>query len=356
MSWNNLHFINWWGGNIDGKEWFYNFFSYCINQYEINTNFPLYLTSIFGPIQRLNYLNNNGIKIFFYGENTKRETWNMHNEKNIYPHVDIICGFFEETNKSVRVPLWCWYIPFWKDGLFKPVNNINRKKEAIGIFHNPEKRFDFCQTILKMGIDVTTTLKDFGTNVIHIGPSINEKIDTIKNYKYNICPENSDTIGYTTEKIFQSFQAGCIPIYYPCNKIEDKIINNNSILFLNDNEDSIKEQINKFEVIDELQFTDIWLEDSYYHICMMYFNLWFKIWKIMKEKNYIIKRKLNLEEQEYIVSKIDKNEFEKICKEHYKKYNMLFTPRIIFLVQDENKNTDVGVKLDMEEYYDQIKN
>ena len=66
MNWNNLYFINWWGGNIDGKEWFYNFFSYCINQYEINQNFPIYLTSIFGPIEKLNYLNHDGIKIFFF--------------------------------------------------------------------------------------------------------------------------------------------------------------------------------------------------------------------------------------------------------------------------------------------------
>lgn len=43
---------------------------------------------------------------------------------------------------------------------------------------------------------------------------IDSKNETLKNYKFSICYENATNIsGYITEKIFDCFFAGCIPIY-----------------------------------------------------------------------------------------------------------------------------------------------
>ncbi len=45
------------------------------------------------------------------------------------------------------------------------------------------------------------------------GP-VPDKITVLKNYKFNICYENTSTQnGYITEKIFDAFQAGVVPIY-----------------------------------------------------------------------------------------------------------------------------------------------
>jgi hypothetical protein len=53
---------------------------------------------------------------------------------------------------------------------------------------------------------------------------IEDKIGTIKNYLFNICYENTkDTPGYITEKIFDCFAAGTIPIYWGASNIEDYI-------------------------------------------------------------------------------------------------------------------------------------
>lgn len=39
------------------------------------------------------------------------------------------------------------------------------------------------------------------------------KIDYLRQYKFNICPENTIAEGYCTEKLFDALHAGCIPIY-----------------------------------------------------------------------------------------------------------------------------------------------
>ena len=47
------------------------------------------------------------------------------------------------------------------------------------------------------------------------------KIETLKGYKFAICFENARGIpGYITEKIFDCFFAGCVPVYYGAPNIE----------------------------------------------------------------------------------------------------------------------------------------
>lgn len=50
-------------------------------------------------------------------------------------------------------------------------------------------------------------------------PTSDAKIHTIKKYRFAVCFENTHTIpGYITEKIFDVFAAGCVPIYWgPAN-------------------------------------------------------------------------------------------------------------------------------------------
>lgn len=53
---------------------------------------------------------------------------------------------------------------------------------------------------------------------------VDSKFDTMKNYKFSICYENiKDQSGYITEKIFDSFFAGCIPIYWGAKNITTHI-------------------------------------------------------------------------------------------------------------------------------------
>lgn len=53
---------------------------------------------------------------------------------------------------------------------------------------------------------------------------VESKNETMKNYKFAICYENiKDQNGYITEKIFDSFFAGCVPIYWGAKNITEHI-------------------------------------------------------------------------------------------------------------------------------------
>lgn len=57
----------------------------------------------------------------------------------------------------------------------------------------------------------------------YAGP-VQHKRETLSRYKFSICYENAHSIpGYITEKIFDSFLAGCVPVYWGAPNISDHI-------------------------------------------------------------------------------------------------------------------------------------
>lgn len=56
---------------------------------------------------------------------------------------------------------------------------------------------------------------------------IPHKWEVLKNYRFNWCYENTkDQVGYITEKIFDTFVAGCVPIYWGASNIHEYIPEN----------------------------------------------------------------------------------------------------------------------------------
>ncbi|MCJ8347966.1 glycosyltransferase family 10 [Moritella sp.] len=56
---------------------------------------------------------------------------------------------------------------------------------------------------------------------------VDSKRDTLHNYKFSICYENAQMIsGYITEKVFDCFFAGCVPIYWGAPNITEHIPEN----------------------------------------------------------------------------------------------------------------------------------
>ncbi|HEY2809868.1 MAG TPA: glycosyltransferase family 10 [Rhabdochlamydiaceae bacterium] len=54
--------------------------------------------------------------------------------------------------------------------------------------------------------------------------AVDDKYTVLKNYRFSICYENcSNSNGYVTEKIFDCFAAGCVPIYWGAPNIEKYI-------------------------------------------------------------------------------------------------------------------------------------
>ncbi len=59
----------------------------------------------------------------------------------------------------------------------------------------------------------------------------NEKLLTLRNYKFTLCMENSRECGYVTEKIFSAFFAGSVPLYFGATDIAEYIPNDCYIEF-----------------------------------------------------------------------------------------------------------------------------
>ena len=86
-----------------------------------------------------------------------------------------------------------------------------------------------------------------------VGGNVRNKIEFLSSYKFSIGMENSEGDGYLTEKIFDSFLAGTIPIYYGDYTIDEHINPKTYILIRDRNDINLKiEYIKKIDNDDEL--------------------------------------------------------------------------------------------------------
>jgi hypothetical protein len=90
----------------------------------------------------------------------------------------------------------------------------------------------------------------------------NNKTVYLQQYKFNICPENSISPGYVTEKLFQSLYSGCIPIYNGWSKNPEPDIVNPDIILWYDKDD----ENNNTSLINEVK--SLYLNDKLYRSFM----------------------------------------------------------------------------------------
>lgn len=90
-----------------------------------------------------------------------------------------------------------------------------------------------------------------------------EKKEVLQNYKFTLCFENSSGYeGYITEKIFDAFSAGSVPIYYGAKNVEDYIPKNT---FINYKDFSSPEKLyERLIEIDENQYLEYQLNIKNY--------------------------------------------------------------------------------------------
>lgn len=309
-------------------------FNYLFSHFIIADNITLHFFGPFNTIEDVKKSNPKEINIFFCGENTHVPHYSKFKDEVILSeYVDVIAGFFENSKKSVRFPLWLFYYYYWNKGLFKSKINNNRKESALLVAQNLTNRVELCNKIKKANIQVLSTLPQCGTHFQmpdRNAHQIHTKVEVCSVFKYNICSENSDTDGYVTEKLFHAFEAGCIPLYWPVREIETNIIKNEYILYI---DDKLEENKNKYKMYTDDNF---WTEDAYFHICWYYLKFWNRVYKRSIELNFILDRKKDIEIISYNIDSDDPdNEIKNILKSHYKKYNKLFEPRPVFYLNNK---------------------
>lgn len=200
------------------------------------------LFSVFGKKSKVTN-SNADCKIFFSGENTNFFRKGEY-KGNCIDYVSQSFGFdFSTADNYLRFPLWLLYY-------FTPDNNKEEICEILNKFNQKYKKTKFCSLVAshdKNGIrtKIYNAVSRIGRvdcpgKLLHNDDTLhnqfsNDKSLYLQQYKFNICPENSNSPGYVTEKIFQSLYSGCIPIYNGWNKDpEPGILNPKIILWFNE--------------------------------------------------------------------------------------------------------------------------
>lgn len=187
------------------------------------------------------------IKLFWTQENTHVEGSGWNEFENVWvkePSLSLTLGFdYAEHPKYMRFPYWIEHMfgpTATKEDIERFVNDHNisdptkRQKDCAFIckkdyFGDRAQMADLVAQIMPMSYP-----SDFRHNDDDMrGKYEDDKIAYLRQFRFNLCPENSNNRGYVTEKIFEAIKAGCVPIYwgnegYP----EPGILNPKAIVYL----------------------------------------------------------------------------------------------------------------------------
>jgi hypothetical protein len=165
--------------------------------------------------------------------------------KENYQRFDSVVCCDIEFIKSISNGIW---IPFGGCWVDKSDWKVYEKTKLISIVAS-EKRFLTGHQMRHKIIDEFRGKIDlFGRGY----SPIQNKIDSLKDYKYQIVIENESISGYFTEKLIDCFMTGTIPIYYGDSSIES-IFDMSGVMVVNGFE-AIRDSVTNIESIDYSKF------------------------------------------------------------------------------------------------------
>ena len=195
-------------------------------------------------------------KIFYTGENISPDFSNTH----------AALSFQKNSENNFRLPLWAlhinWFnVPYRKkrdqsyllnlDNLLeKNIKKHKKTKFCSFVATKPSgKRTEFIPKFNEIKkIDCAGRLFNNTKKNIKGRGDQKWKINYLKKYKFNICFENSSTLGYVTEKIIQSMYVNSIPIYWGAEDVNNDF---NTASFINYHDyENDEEFINKILEVD----------------------------------------------------------------------------------------------------------
>lgn len=266
----NLSFVNWWKED-PAEDWFTRFIRYHFP----DCNVPIRFYSVFGSESKLKD-NFEGIRIFYSGENLenhyqhkgmiRRQSvelyWKYrghHYGNYALDKVDLALGMSRTITdaKYLCFPEWITYIvepEFDKEDIRNKVKEINEARPhpnaegAVLLASHDDygTRERICRDVEKL-VPITYAGR-WRNNSTELWEKYgDDKREYLRNFRFNICPENVDAAGYCTEKIFDAFLSGAIPIYHgDRNDPEAGLINKDAVIFWNYDGDNA-EQMEKLK-------------------------------------------------------------------------------------------------------------
>lgn len=236
----SIQFYNWWENDAYSL-WLCNF----IKKRGIlkDSHKSIALCSVFGEKEVLDLVDAD-VRIFFSGEN-------LHNPRHAQyagymlegkRPFDLGIGFdYFEDERYIRFPLWLTY-------MFAPDSTEDDIRKKCEVLRYPQigQRDKFAALIARAdwnGIrgGLADKIAQYGdvkypSAFRHNDDSLKDtfednKIAYLRQFKFNICPENTNAVGYVTEKLFESIDAGCVPIYWGAyDNPEPEVLNTNAII------------------------------------------------------------------------------------------------------------------------------
>lgn len=199
-----MHSIKIWFSDFwKGFDNYDNYFTTVLGKYfsiEVNPNPDFLIHSVYG----FEYLKYRCVRICFTGENTRPD----------FSRSDYHIGFdITDDPRYLRWPLFLLY--YSPEELIKPkhYNEIIQQKTR------------FCTFVVSNGeakerVGLFNSLSEYkkvdsgGKFINNVGGPVENKMEFLRTAKFNIAYENRSFNGYTTEKIYESFVACSIPIYW----------------------------------------------------------------------------------------------------------------------------------------------
>lgn len=236
--------------------WFYRFVKNC--HLLEGSDKTLAFCAVFGDRKVWKHISSD-VKVFFIGENVHNPKWSVYADGMLnQSDCNLSLGFdFFEDDRYQRFPLWLTYV-------FEPQMDKNQIEKSCQMLRYPRdiERRHFASLIARYDIlgirtEMFEAMSNFGrvdcpSGVLHNDDTLKEqfndnKLEYLRQYLFNICPENTNSYGYVTEKLFQAISSGCIPIYWGSyNAPELKILNQDAIVFW-DREDGGTQAIRQVE-------------------------------------------------------------------------------------------------------------
>ncbi|MCR5050870.1 MAG: hypothetical protein K6A36_07290 [Paludibacteraceae bacterium] len=193
------------------------------------------------------YWNRAKYKFFFTAENTHAPTSHWLQFENIHlriPSLTLSLGFdYCDHPRYMR-------FPYWLERPFGPFSTLESVSEFVHQHNYADiaSRTKQCAFICRKDYyDDRALFADMVEQIMPIsypsdfrhndddmrGKYNDDKIAYLRQFRFNLCPENTNSRGYVTEKIFEAIAAGCVPIYwgnegYP----EPDILNPKAIVYL----------------------------------------------------------------------------------------------------------------------------
>lgn len=263
----SISYANWWTMQPE-EYWFTRFLRFYYPKEAEPGARPIRFCSVFGPKSTMERPCE-GIKIFYSGENLEEferfpgvpvrrvsdAVWHARKRKFDdygfgtaqlsmgFPREEAMAGRDRKGTRYLRFPLWITY-------LFEPEDDhaaMVRRVAALNRQSNPVSSqgiaciasHDFFGTRQA----ICDALERDGRKILYAGrwrhntealqeEFRDDKLAFLHSVRFNICPENTDTRDYVTEKLFDAFQTGVIPIYHgSCNDPEPGLINRDAVLF-----------------------------------------------------------------------------------------------------------------------------